>query len=85
MYIYLAPYLLFESSLQFPSAFPELQKAMCNVHVTVFYYYYFFFISFHGGGGVAAERGWRGHSTEKEEEGGRVVCPRRQMAWGAGP
>lgn len=35
---------------------------------------------------MAEERGWRGHSAEKEEEGeGGVVCPRRQMAWGAGP
>lgn len=64
--MHLALHLLLESSLQIPSVFPELQKATRNVRVTVVG----LFSWFRDGGGVAEERGWRGHSAEKEEEGG---------------
>ncbi len=76
----LALHLLIESSLLIPSVFPELQKATRNARVTV------------GPVFLVSGWGWRGGGaglarTQRWEGGGRrgVVCPRRQMARGAGP
>lgn len=70
----------FESSLQIPSVFHELQKATRNVRVTVGPV---FLLSWWGwcgsGAALARTRRWEGGGL------GGVVCPMRQMARGAGP
>lgn len=82
---------LLVSSLSHLSKFLLSSRSFKMQHVTavfglIFLYFliFFLFFWFQDGGGVAEERGWRGHSAKKKEGEG-VVCPRRQMARGAGP
>lgn len=70
--MHLAHILLLESSFQFPSVFPELQKATRNINVTKLFYNSFFIPWGWRGRGAGLAEKQRGEAGGERGVGGRL-------------